>query len=141
DKPERAESTVWQVAKYTIAYMVAVSLFMILMPESIMHIFTQEPAAVAYGVDALRIMSFAFAFMAVGMVTVQAFNGAGDTMTPTWINVLCYWVVQVPLAWFLATSLTMGPYGVFWSIFVAEVLMGIVGLAWFMRGSWKLKRV
>lgn len=140
-KPERAESTVWQVAKYNVAYMVAVSLVMIAVPEGIMHIFTQEPAAVTYGVDALRIMSFAFAFMAVGMVAVQAFNGAGDTMTPTWINVFCYWVVQVPLAWLLSTSLDMGPHGVFWSIFVAEVLMGIVGLAWFMRGSWKRKMV
>ncbi|MGB4248949.1 MAG: MATE family efflux transporter [Pseudohongiellaceae bacterium] len=141
EKPERAESTVWQVAKYNVAYMVAVALVMIAVPEAIIGIFTQEPAAVAYGVDSLRIMSYAFAMMAVGMVAVQAFNGAGDTMTPTWINVFCYWIVQVPVAWWFSTSLGMGPNGVFWSIFIAEVLMGVVGVAWFMRGSWKRKMV
>lgn len=141
EKVQRAESTVWQVAKYNVAYMVLVSLVMLTVPQRIMHIFTQEPAAVQYGVDALRIMSYAFAFMAVGMVVVQAFNGAGDTMTPTWINVLCYWIVQVPVAWLLSTQLGMGPHGVFWSIFVAEVLMGIVGVWWFMRGSWKTQKV
>ncbi len=141
EKVERAVSTVWQVAKYNVTYMVLVSLVMLAVPQSIMHIFTQEPAAVQYGVDALRIMSYAFAFMAVGMVVVQAFNGAGDTMTPTWINVFCYWIVQVPVAWWLSTQLDMGPHGVFWSIFVAEVLMGIVGVIWFLRGSWKTQKV
>lgn len=93
----------------------------------------------AYGIDAMRIMSYSFGFMALGMVAIQAFNGAGDTMTPTWINAFCYWIVQIPVAYLLATLLDMGPYGVFWSIFLAEILMGIVGVVYFMRGSWKTR--
>ncbi len=140
-KPERAERTVWQVGKYNVWYMISVAVILIAVPQSIMHVFTQEVNAVGYGVDALRIMSFSFGFMAIGMVTVQAFNGAGDTMTPTWINIFCYWVVQIPLAYWLAMQAGMGPHGVFWSIFVAEILTGIVGIAYFKRGNWKLQMI
>lgn len=140
-KIERAVSTVWQVAKYTVAYMIFVALVFIAIPERIMHVFTTEPKAVAYGIDALRIMSYSFGFMGLGMVAIQAFNGAGDTITPMWINGFCYWVVQIPVAYWMASSLNMGPYGVFWSIFIAEVLMGVVGVGFFMRGKWKYQSV
>jgi putative MATE family efflux protein len=140
-KVDRAVSTVWQVAKYNVTYMVVVALILIAMPQIIMEIFTREPNAIGYGVDALRIMSYSFGFMALGMVAIQAFNGAGDTMTPTWINGFCYWIVQIPLAYLLAMRLEMGPYGVFWSVFTAELLMGFVGLLWFQRGSWKTQSV
>lgn len=136
-KIDRAVSTVWQVAKYNVVYMMLVALVLMVVPQQIMHVFTSEPNAVAYGVDALRIMSYAFGFMALGMVAIQAFNGAGDTITPMWINVFCYWMVQIPVAYWMATTLEMGPNGVFWSIFIAELLMGIVGVAFFMRGKWK----
>ena len=89
----------------------------------------------------LRIMSYSFGFMALGMVAIQAFNGAGDTMTPMWVNVFCYWMVQIPAAYWMATKLSMGPYGVFWSVFLAEVLMGIVGILCFMQGRWKTQTV
>lgn len=140
-KVQRAVDTVWQVAKYNVSYMMAVAAVLIVFPQAIMAFFTQEPSAVEYGVDALRIMSYSFGFMALGMVAIQAFNGAGDTMTPTWINGFCYWIVQIPVAYLLATLLDMGPYGVFWSIFLAEILMGIVGVFYFMRGSWKTRTV
>ncbi|MCB1650173.1 MAG: MATE family efflux transporter [Pseudomonadales bacterium] len=140
-KVERAASTVWQVAKYNVAYMMAVALINIAIPRPIMEIFTTEPQAVAFGVDALRIMSYSFGFMALGMVAIQAFNGAGDTMTPMWVNVFCYWMVQIPAAYWMATKLSMGPYGVFWSVFLAEVLMGIVGILCFMQGRWKTQTV
>lgn len=140
-KIERAVSTVWQVAKYNVVYMMLVALVIIAFPEGIMHVFTTEPNAVAYGVDALRIMSYSFGFMALGMVAIQAFNGAGDTITPMWINGFCYWVVQIPVAYWMASTLGMGPYGVFWSIFIAELLMGVVGVAFFMRGKWKYQTV
>lgn len=140
-KIERAASTVWQVAKYNVAYMMAVALINIAIPRTIMEIFTTEPQAVAFGVDALRIMSYSFGFMALGMVAIQAFNGAGDTMTPMWVNVFCYWMVQIPAAYWMATKLSMGPYGVFWSVFLAEVLMGIVGILCFMQGRWKTQTV
>lgn len=140
-KVDRAVSTVWQVAKYNVIYMVAVSLVLIAMPQLIMETFTREPNAIGYGVDALRIMSYSFGFMGLGMVAIQAFNGAGDTMTPTWINAFCYWLVQIPLAYLLALHMQMGPYGVFWAVFTAEFLMGLVGLLWFLRGSWKTQLV
>src|SRR5690606_29507193 len=132
---------VWQVAKYNVVYMMAVALVIIAVPQAIMEIFTTEPQAVAYGIDALRIMSYSFGFMALGMVAVQAFNGAGDTMTPMWINGFCYWMVQIPVAYWMANRLAMGPYGVFWSVFLAEILMGIVGVLAFMQGRWKHQTV
>ncbi len=140
-KVQRAVDTVWQVAKYNVGYMLAVAVVLIVFPGTIMAWFTTEPEAVGYGIDALRIMSYSFGFMALGMVAIQAFNGAGDTMTPTWINGFCYWVVQIPVAYLLATLLQMGPYGVFWSMFLAEILMGVVGVFYFMRGSWKTRVV
>ncbi len=140
-KVERAVSTVWQVAKYNVTYMMLVAIVQIAVPRQVMELFTTEPEAVGYGIDALRIMSYSFGFMALGMVAIQAFNGAGDTMTPMWINGFCYWMVQIPVAYWMATRLSMGPYGVFWSVFVAEILMGIVGVIWFMRGRWKTQTV
>ncbi len=140
-KVERAVSTVWQVAKYNVTYMMLVAIVLIAVPRQVMELFTTEPEAVGYGIDALRIMSYSFGFMALGMVAIQAFNGAGDTMTPMWINGFCYWMVQIPVAYWMATRLSMGPYGVFWSVFVAEILMGIVGVIWFMRGRWKTQTV
>ncbi|MDX1490382.1 MAG: MATE family efflux transporter [Pseudohongiellaceae bacterium] len=138
---ERAERTVWQVGKYCVCYMLLVTAILLLFAQPIMGLFTTEEVALAYGVNGLRIMSISFGFMAIGMVTVQAFNGAGDTLTPTWINGLCYWLVQIPVAYALAAPFGLGPYGVFWSIFVAEILAGIVGVYYFRRGKWKTHQV
>jgi Na+-driven multidrug efflux pump len=75
------------------------------------------------------------------MAVIQAFNGAGDTMTPTWINVFCFWMVQVPMAYVLAISLGVGPVGVFWSVFTADMLSCLVGVIVFRRGKWKTRTV
>jgi len=141
NKVERAERTVWQVGKYCVYYMMGVAAILFIFPHQILSLFTQESVALGYGVNGIRIMCVSFGFMAIGMVTVQAFNGAGDTMTPTWINGLCYWLVQIPVAYLLATSFGMGPYGVFWSIFAAEILTGVVGVYYFRRGTWKTHMV
>lgn len=140
-KIDRAVSTVWQVAKYNVAYMMLVGMVLIAFPEAIMRFFTTDPNALAYGVDGLRVMSYSFGFLALGMVTIQAFNGAGDTVTPMWINGFCYWAVQIPVAYWMANVLEMGPYGVFWSIFIAEILMGVVGVIFFMQRRWKYQSV
>lgn len=138
-KPERAEQTVWQVSKYTVAYILVVALFFMAVPAPLIALFTADPAVVSYGAMCLRILSYGFVFWAMGMVVVQAFNGAGDTLTPTWINLFCFWVVQIPLAYALATQTDLASRGVFWAVAVSDVLTGLVGLRLFMRGGWKTK--
>ena len=139
--PERAETTVWHIARYNAYYMGLAALAMLLFTQSIAEFFTDEPEALAYAVQCLRIFAYGYVFWGFGMAIIQAFNGAGDTMTPTWINVFCFWIVQVPLAYFLALTLEIGPVGVFWAVFVSDMLTGIVGVAFFMRGKWKERAV
>jgi Na+-driven multidrug efflux pump len=93
------------------------------------------------GAECLRVVSYGYAFYAWGMVLVQAFNGAGDTVTPTWINLGCYWLFQIPLALGLAQGLGLGPLGVFLAITLAESLLAVVGLLAFRRGTWKERSV
>ncbi len=135
--PERAETSVWHIVKYNAMYMGFASLMMLLYTRSIVSLFTDEPEVVDYAVQCLTIFALAFVAWGAGMAIIQAFNGAGDTMTPTWINVLCFWVVQVPLAYFLALTLGFGPLGVFWAVFASDILTGIVGYLVFRRGKWK----
>jgi putative MATE family efflux protein len=135
--PERAEESVWQIVKYNAMYMGFASLVMLLFTRSIVSLFTDEPVVIDYAVQCLTIFAAAFIAWGAGMAIIQAFNGAGDTMTPTWINIFCFWVVQVPLAYFLALTLEFGPVGVFWAVFASDILTGIVGYLAFRRGKWK----
>ena len=114
---------------------------MIAFPRSILMIFTRDPEVLAVGVACLRTISYGYAIYAWGMVMVQAFNGAGDTLTPTWINFLSFWVLEIPLAWVLARTLGMGPTGVFVAILVAESVMTAISLMVFRRGAWKTRSV
>ena len=99
--------------------------------------FHSDPEVLAVGVDCLRIISYGYIFFAWGMVTVQCFNGAGDTMTPTWVNIFCFWVFQIPLAYVLARTLDLGPRGVFWAIAISYSASAVVGIFLFRRGRWK----
>lgn len=139
--PERAEKSVWKVAKYNVYFMVSVAIIFIAFAEPIIGIFSEDPVIIDYGVNCLRFISYGYGFFAVGMIVVQAFNGAGDTMTPTKINFLCYWMFQIPLALYLAKTVELGPTGVFLAITLAESLIAVVGIAVFKRGSWKNKQV
>lgn len=134
---ERAEASVWHIVKYNAIYMGFASIMMLLFTRVIVGLFTDEPAVVDYAVQCLTIFAFAFVAWGAGMALIQAFNGAGDTMTPTWINIFCFWVVQVPLAYSLALGLGLGPVGVFWAVFASDILTGIVGYLIFRRGKWK----
>lgn len=140
-KPDRAERTVWQVVGYNVTYMLSVALVLIFFPVWVMSFFSDSPDVVANGIQSLRILSYGFVFLAVGTVVTQAFNGAGDTMTPTWINGFCFWIVQIPLAWSLASAAGWGPQGVYWSIFIADMSMSVIGTYLFMKGSWKRRAV
>lgn len=139
--PDRAETTVWHIAKYNAGYMGLTAIVLLVFTRPIVQFFTAEPAVVEYAVQCLHIFAFGYVVWGFGMAILQAFNGAGDTMTPTYINIFCFWMVQVPLAYVLALTVGMGPEGVFWAVFVSELLAGIVGVAVFKRGKWKLRTV
>lgn len=138
-RPDRAASSVWQTGLYNMAFMSLVTVFFLVWGEPVIRFFTDDPGVLRYGIECTRIVSYGYVAYAWGMVMVQAFNGAGDTWTPTLINLLCYWLLQIPLAWFLASS--MGVSGVFWAIFIAETLLAILGMLAFRLGRWKEKRV
>lgn len=140
-KPERAERAVWIAAVGNMVFLGAVGLLFILVPEWLIAFFTTDPAVVPYAVDCLRVVACGFLFYAFEMVVTQAFNGAGDTLTPTLINFFAHWVFQIPLAWLLAVTLGMGPHGVFLAITITYASMAVVGALLFRRGKWKQRKV
>ena len=140
-QPERAEASVWTIGRYNMVYTVAVSVLFFLFPAEIMRVFTAEPEVVAIGAEWLRILSYSYFVYGWWMVAVQAFNGAGDTVTPTWINVVFFWLIQIPLSWWLAVELGWQHTGVFWGVFVSETAVGLFTLWLFSRGRWKTMKV
>jgi putative MATE family efflux protein len=140
-QPERAEASVWVATKYNVAFLVSVGIVGIVLAEALVGFFTADAAVLRYGADCLRIVSYGYGFYAVGLIVVQAFNGAGDTGTPTWLNVLCFWALQLPLAYGLAKWLALGPDGVFWAAAISESMLAVAGWLLFRRGTWKLKVV
>ena len=140
-KPERAERSVWIAGLYNMAFLLGVMALFLWKAEPIVALFSADPEVQRMGALCLRVVSYGYAFYAWGMVLVQAFNGAGDTVTPTWINLGCYWLFQIPLALGLAQALGYGPLGVFLAITLAESLLAVVGLVVFRRGAWKARSV
>ncbi len=140
-KPERAARSVWVTAGFNMCFMAVVTVIFLTWTEPIIRLFTGDAAVVAVGVSCLRIVSYTYVFLAIGMVTIQAFNGAGDTTTPTWINFGCYWLLQIPSAWVVSTSLGYGPRGVFITIAVTQICLALVGATLFRRGKWKLRSI
>lgn len=140
-QPDRAEKSVWRIAKYNVYFLVAVAIVFIVFAPFIIGLFTDDPDVLAHGISCLRFVSYGYGFYGLGMIMVQAFNGAGDTMTPTKINFVCYWVLQIPMAYWLATQANLGPDGVFMAITIAESLLAVVGWLIFRRGGWKTKVV
>jgi Na+-driven multidrug efflux pump len=140
-KPDRAETAVWTAAKYNAIVLGLVGLAFLVFAPAIVSIYTSDAAVAPYATNCLRTVSAGFVFFAYGMVLTQAFNGAGDTWTPTWMNLGCFWVWQIPLAWLLAIRLGMGPQGVFIAMTVAFSTLAIVGTIAFRRGRWKTRVV
>jgi len=118
-----------------------VSVVYIVWNESLVRIFTSEPKVVAAGAECLRLVSYGYIFFAWGLVMPQAFNGAGDTLTPTKINLFCFWLLEIPLAYLLAMKLGAKESGVYWAIVVAESTAGLMAIWLFRRGKWKQIRV
>lgn len=136
-RPDRAERAVYLTAWWNTAFLGLVTVVFLLFARPMIGLFTSEPETARVGVAALRIISAGYVFYAWGMVMVQAFNGAGDTMTPTRINLVCFWFLQIPMAWLLARGLEVGPPGVFWSVAVCESVLAAVSILIFRRGRWK----
>jgi Na+-driven multidrug efflux pump len=140
-QPQRAEDSVIKTAKYNALFMLIVSLILLAFAPAIVGYFTQEKTVADYAVQAARIISAGYVFYGVGMVMANAFNGAGDTRTPTVINFFGFWFFQIPLAYGLAVSLSFGPTGVFIAIPVAETAISIAAFILFKKGAWKLKKI
>jgi putative MATE family efflux protein len=139
--PERAEKAVWTAAFYNMLFLGAVGLVFLVAARPIVSAFTTDAAVAGYAVTCLRIVSGGFLFYAYGMVLTQSFNGAGDTWTPTVINLVVFWVLELPLAWFLSHGGGLAAGGVFVALAVAYSLLAVVSAAVFRRGSWKRARV
>lgn len=141
EQPDRAEKSVWKTAKYNVFFMAAVSLLYLLFSNEIVSWFNQTPSVVENGALCLRVIAAGYIFYAYGMVVTQAFNGAGDTGTPTRINLMAFWAFQLPFAYMAAFYFNMGAIGVFLAITLAEVLLAIISIVLFKRGNWKRVKV
>ncbi|PIB25340.1 MATE family efflux transporter [Maribacter sp. 4U21] len=136
-KPDRAETSVWKTGKYNAYFMGAVSLVYLLFAKEIVGWFNDNPVVVENGGLCLQIIAAGYIFYAYGMVVTQAFNGSGDTRTPTRINVMAFWLFQLPFAYIAAFYFELGALGVFMAITLAEVLLAIIAIVLFKRGRWK----
>lgn len=136
-EPERAERSVWIAGGYNFAFLGAVSVLFVATPEPLLRLFSQDPLAVPYAIDCLRLVALGFLFYAYGMVIVMSFNGAGDVRTPMLLNLVCFWLLKIPLAWALAVPLGFGPRGVFIAIAVAYSCLAVAAVLLFRRGRWK----
>ena len=139
--PDRAAQSVWRAGFFNMIFLGAVSLVFLVLAPVLVGIFSSDPQVIKFGADCLRIISLCYILYAYGLVILQAFNGAGDTFTPSVINLFCYWLVQLPLAFLLGRHYNLGPNGVFTACLVAEVLLSLISIYVFRQGRWKLKVV
>jgi putative MATE family efflux protein len=140
-KPERAEAAVWRAGLYNMIILGAVAILFVTFARQLVGIFTNDEAVAQVAASALRIISSGYIFYAWGMVAIQAFNGAGDTVTPTFINLFCFWACQIPIAWWLAFHTSMKSNGIFAAIAISQSLIAVIGMLAFRRGKWKLQKV
>jgi putative MATE family efflux protein len=140
-EPERAEKSVLLTTKYNAIFMAGVMLLFIFFAKPIVSIFTTQPEDLRFGALSLQIIGTGYIFYGIGMVMIQALNGAGDTKTPTWINFAGFWLFQIPLAYLLAKGFNMGPTGAFIAIPVAETAIAVAAYYYFKKGKWKKVKI
>jgi putative MATE family efflux protein len=136
-KPSRAESSVWRTGLYNMLFLGLIGLLFIVFARPIVGLFTSDPEVTRLAVSALRLFSCGNISYSYGMVITAAFNGAGDTATPTILNLVCFWLCQIPLAWALAFHTGLGPNGVYVAVVVSDSLLAALGILLFRRGTWK----
>lgn len=140
-KPDRAEKSVWRSAFYNMVFLAFVAIIFFIWAKESVSIFNDNPEVVHYGVMGLRIICMGYIFFAYGMVIGQSFNGAGDTKTPTIINFFAYWILQIPLSYFLAVNLDFGAEGVYAAIAISSTVLAAASILLFKRGKWKMVNV
>jgi putative MATE family efflux protein len=140
-RPDRAEASVWKTGFYNMLFLVSLALVLIVFAPFFIGIFSRDSAVIASGVDCLRCICYGYGFYAYGMVMLQAFNGAGDTFTPTIINLICYWCLQIPAAYIMVHNTAMGATGVYLAITVTECLIALIAIFVFRTGRWKLRAI
>ncbi|GAC1658908.1 MAG: MATE family efflux transporter [Gemmatimonadaceae bacterium] len=136
-KPDRAEQAVWRAGLYNVCFLGTVGLAFVLFARPLIGLFTRDPAIVPFGVDCLRVIACGFLFFAYGMVLTQSFNGAGDTWTPTVLNLIVFWIWEIPLAYALAVTFGLGPLGVFLAVALAFSTLAVLSAVVFRKGRWK----
>jgi MATE family, multidrug efflux pump len=136
-QPDRAEKSVWRAGFFNMIFMIAVMIIFLLFAKTIVSFFTSETQVIQYATQCLTIISVGYIFFSYGMIIAQSFNGAGDTRTPTILNFFAFWCIQIPLAYILAITFSLGPEGLFSSIVISETLLTIAGIIIFKRGKWK----
>ena len=140
-RPERSSRAVWTAGVCNMSFLTVVAVCFFCAARPLVSLFTANAAVAPVAIDCLRCVSLGYPCYAWGMIMEQAFNGAGDTATPTWMNFFCYWTLQIPLAWVLADRAGLGPRGVYLAICIAESVLAVVGIVWFRRGRWKAAKV
>ncbi|PYU81779.1 MAG: MATE family efflux transporter [Acidobacteria bacterium] len=140
-QPERAEKSVWRTGLYNMLFLGITGVLLVFFADTVVRLFTHDPAVLPLASSALRIFSYGNIGYAYAMVMLQAFNGAGDTVTPTIVNFFAFWMLEIPLAYFLAIHTGMRAPGVYWSVVVAEASMAAVSILLFKRGYWKRQKI
>ncbi|PCJ94975.1 MAG: MATE family efflux transporter [Flavobacteriaceae bacterium] len=140
-QPERAEKSVWITGRYNAYFMFAISLIYFFFAKDIISWFNTTPDVLKYGSLCLQVVAVGYVFYGYGLVVPQAFNGSGDTKTPTKINFIAFWLFQLPFAYTVAIIFDFGAVGVFWAITLAEVLLAVLAIFWFKKGDWKKVKV
>lgn len=140
-QPQRAETSVWRSAFFNMVFLTSVGLVFFAFARPIIGLFSQEPAVMEAGVITLRVICLGYLFFSYGMVLSQAFNGAGDTLTPMFINLFCFWLMEIPLGYLLAIHLGMGLTGVCLSVAISETALAVIAILIFRRGRWKQVRI
>lgn len=140
-EPERAEQSVWTASRYNVIFMSVLGLVFMVFAPQIVGLFTDNEEILRYGISCLRILGVGYPMYAVGMIVIQAMNGAGDTRTPSILNFIVFWLTQIPLAYWLATTVGMGPNGVFLAVVVSESALTVLAVIVFRRGNWRMQQV
>ena len=131
----------WTAGKINSAFLSSLALFYVIFAPRILGLFSSDTHVIEVGASCLRFICYAYPLLGFGMTMMQAFNGAGDTWTPTRVNLVAFWVVQIPLAWVLSQWTEMHETGLFVAIFIAQCVLGLMAITLFRRGAWKLKKI